>query len=110
MNEYDPKPLHVLPLNYAGTAPRKREPGAFALGCITSLGLLIGIPVLFANISNNSTVAMFGLVLGVGTVIFGIAWSFINKKRAFGRGMIWGPLMVVCVLLLLVGICAMILR
>jgi hypothetical protein len=108
MNEFDPKPSRVVPLEYARPAAQRTGPGAsFVVGCMASLGLLIGLPIVFGGVANDPAFMGYGVILAMAIILGGIIWAFIRGKRAFGRGLIFGPLMIVCLILLLVGICAL---
>ena len=82
--------------------------GSFALGCLAAVGIVFGA-IYVASASNNGTVVLLTLFTGIaGLIVF----SIIERRRGrrkFARGLLFGPLVLLCLGLLLFGVSAPIL-
>jgi hypothetical protein len=118
MNEYDPEPKRVVPLDYVGPMPRKREPGMFSLGCLVSIGVLIGtawvffVQVPFLNIGGHPTPnawtptdAWTGYTIGITIDVLLCVVAFGLRRRSLAMGFLIGLLLFGTLTGLIFGIC-----
>jgi uncharacterized membrane protein YccC len=107
MNEYDPKPKHVLPLDYGRPQSKNKQKsvGSFIAGIFAGLGLAIGTPIIFlSNLRSNLGPAI--LLSGIVVVIALSVGAALKGYRSFARGLICSLLLIAALIILIIGICS----
>jgi hypothetical protein len=106
MNEYDPKPKHVLPLDYGRPQSKYKQNSAagFIAGIFAGFGTLIGIPVFLMTVSSNRNgeILLIGGVFLIGASIGARLMGF----NSFARGVQFSILLLVAIAILLFGACS----